>query len=218
MVYGVIGALMREFGPSATGWVVTSFLLVGAIAAALGSRLGDIFGRKRVVMVMLVLAMTGSVINATSDDVRRPGRGPQHPGRRGRAAAALHRPRARILPRTPGAEGHRLARRDREFQRHDGHRGRRVHGRHRRLAHDVLARRRTCARLTVLRVRVPARLPGLRVGGRLSTGWAVSSSPRRSPRCCSRWNSGKRQASAIHGSLHSPRRARRCSPRGSCVN
>ena len=67
MVYGVVGALMREFGPSATGWVVTSFLLVGAIAAALGSRLGDIFGRKRVVLVMLVLAMTGSVINATSD-------------------------------------------------------------------------------------------------------------------------------------------------------
>jgi MFS family permease len=67
MVYGVIGALMREFGPSATGWVVTSFLLMGAIAAALGSRLGDIFGRKRVVLVMLVLAMTGSVINATSD-------------------------------------------------------------------------------------------------------------------------------------------------------
>lgn len=67
MVYGVIGALMREFGPAAAGWVVTSFLLVGAIAAALGSRLGDIFGRKRVVMVMLALAMTGSVINATSD-------------------------------------------------------------------------------------------------------------------------------------------------------
>ena len=29
MVYGVVGSLMREFGASATGWVVSSFLLVG---------------------------------------------------------------------------------------------------------------------------------------------------------------------------------------------
>jgi MFS family permease len=69
MVYGVIGSLMREFGPTSAGWVVSSFLLVGAISAALGSRLGDIFGRRRVVMVMLGLAMTGSLINALSNDL-----------------------------------------------------------------------------------------------------------------------------------------------------
>lgn len=69
MVYGVIGSLMREFGPAATGWIVSSFLLVGAISAALGSRLGDIFGRRRIVMVMLALAMIGSIVNATSDSL-----------------------------------------------------------------------------------------------------------------------------------------------------
>jgi MFS family permease len=69
MVYGVVGSLMREFGPTATGWILSSFLLVGAISAALGSRLGDIFGRRRIVMVMLTLAMTGSVINALSHDI-----------------------------------------------------------------------------------------------------------------------------------------------------
>src|SRR5512145_2330102 len=69
MVYGAVGSLMREFGPTATGWILSSFLLVGAISAALGSRLGDIFGRRRVVMVMLTLAMTGSVINALSHDI-----------------------------------------------------------------------------------------------------------------------------------------------------
>lgn len=69
MVYGVVGSLMREFGPAATGWIISSFLLVGAISAALGSRLGDIFGRRRVVMVMLALAMTGSLINALSTDL-----------------------------------------------------------------------------------------------------------------------------------------------------
>jgi MFS family permease len=66
MVYGVIGSLVREFGAASAGWVVSSFLLSGAISAALGSRLGDIFGRRRVVMIMLVIACIGSVINATS--------------------------------------------------------------------------------------------------------------------------------------------------------
>ena len=69
MVYGVVGSLVREFGASATGWVVTSFLLMGAISAALGSRLGDIFGRRRVVMILLVVAATGSVINALSTNL-----------------------------------------------------------------------------------------------------------------------------------------------------
>jgi MFS family permease len=66
MIYGVVGALMRDFGATATGWIVSSFLLVGAIAAALGSRLGDIFGRRRLLIVLLALAMTGSLINALS--------------------------------------------------------------------------------------------------------------------------------------------------------
>ena len=66
MVYGVIGSLVREFGAAAAGWVISSFLLTGAISAALGSRLGDIFGRRRVVMIMLGIACMGSVINATS--------------------------------------------------------------------------------------------------------------------------------------------------------
>ncbi len=66
MVYGVIGSLVREFGATSAGWVITTFLLAGAISAAVGSRLGDIFGRRRIVMVMLALAMTGSIINASS--------------------------------------------------------------------------------------------------------------------------------------------------------
>ena len=69
MVYGVIGSLVREFGASSAGWVVSSFLLSGAISAALGSRLGDIFGRRRVVMIMLALAALGSVINALSTNL-----------------------------------------------------------------------------------------------------------------------------------------------------
>ena len=69
MIYGVVGSLMREFGATATGWIVSSFLLVGAIAAALGSRLGDIFGRRRLLMVLLTLAMTGSLTSALSTDL-----------------------------------------------------------------------------------------------------------------------------------------------------
>lgn len=69
MVYGIVGSLVREFGAAATGWVVSSFLLMGAISAALGSRLGDIFGRRRVVMIILALTATGSIINALSESL-----------------------------------------------------------------------------------------------------------------------------------------------------
>lgn len=69
MVYGIIGSLVREFGASAAGWIVSSFLLMGAISSALGSRLGDIFGRRRIVMVLLALSGTGSLINALADDL-----------------------------------------------------------------------------------------------------------------------------------------------------
>jgi len=69
MVYGIVGSLVRDFGASATGWIVSSFLLMGAISAALGSRLGDIFGRRRVVMILLGFTALGSLINALSDSL-----------------------------------------------------------------------------------------------------------------------------------------------------
>jgi len=67
MMYGILATLVREFGdPVGVGWLITAFLLVGAAAAALCSRLGDLYGRRRVVMVMLVCAACGSLVSALS--------------------------------------------------------------------------------------------------------------------------------------------------------
>ena len=67
MMYGILATLVREFGdPVGVGWLITAFLLVGAASAALCSRLGDLYGRRRVILVMLVFAMCGSLISALS--------------------------------------------------------------------------------------------------------------------------------------------------------
>jgi MFS family permease len=65
MMYGILGTLVREFrDPVGVGWLITGFLLVGAASAALCSRLGDIYGRRRLVLVTLAFAMCGSLISA----------------------------------------------------------------------------------------------------------------------------------------------------------
>jgi MFS family permease len=67
IMYGIFGTLVREFrDPIGAGWLITAFLLVGAASAALGSRLGDLYGRRRGVLVKLTFATCGSMISATS--------------------------------------------------------------------------------------------------------------------------------------------------------
>lgn len=65
MIYAAMSTLMREFrDPVGTGWLITAFLLVGSVSAALCSRLGDLYGRKRLVLLMLACATAGSLIAA----------------------------------------------------------------------------------------------------------------------------------------------------------
>jgi len=65
MMYAALATVMREFrDPAGTGWLITGFLLVGSVSAALCSRLGDLYGRKRLVLLMLACAISGSLIAA----------------------------------------------------------------------------------------------------------------------------------------------------------
>src|SRR5581483_1315740 len=65
MIYAGLPAWMRLYGnPLGVGWIVTSYLLVSASAAALCGRLGDLYGRKRVLLVALGAAAIGSAISA----------------------------------------------------------------------------------------------------------------------------------------------------------
>jgi MFS family permease len=54
---------------AATDWLLTSTLLVGAVAVPLAGRLGDLYGRRRVLLVCIALLTAGSVIGSVTDHV-----------------------------------------------------------------------------------------------------------------------------------------------------
>jgi MFS family permease len=55
--------------PTDTSWVLTSTLLAAAIATPITGRLGDMYGKRRIVLVLLAIMTAGSVIAALSDSV-----------------------------------------------------------------------------------------------------------------------------------------------------
>lgn len=70
MIYAGLAEFYRLFGdPVAVGWLVTGYMLVATSAAAICSRLGDIYGRKRVLIVCLIIACGGSIISALSSEL-----------------------------------------------------------------------------------------------------------------------------------------------------
>lgn len=52
-----------------TAWVVTSTLLAAAVATPIAGRLGDMYGKRRIVLVLLALLVVGSVIAALSPGI-----------------------------------------------------------------------------------------------------------------------------------------------------
>lgn len=55
--------------PAATGWIMTSSLLVGAVAMPVSGRMADLLGKRRVLLVSAVLLVVGSVVCACSRDL-----------------------------------------------------------------------------------------------------------------------------------------------------
>ena len=186
MMYGILGTLVREFrDPVGVGWLITGFLLVGAASAALCSRLGDLYGRRRLVLVMLCFAASGSLVSALTDSL-----GGLIAGRALQGVAAALLPLCiglarELFPAGAGSRGDRLAGRRRELRRERRHSLRRLAGRQRRLALDLLDRRRSrgavdrlrgaaAAPLAATREHRPARHAGRRAvragGGRHPAG------------------------------------------------
>lgn len=67
MILAALKVLVAEFGDTAAvGWLVTAFLIVGSAAAALVGRLGDIYGRQQVMLIVLSVGMVGSLLSAAS--------------------------------------------------------------------------------------------------------------------------------------------------------
>jgi EmrB/QacA subfamily drug resistance transporter len=70
-VIPALGDLQRELHASATGitWMVTAYLLVASIATPILGRLGDMFGKERLLAIALGLFAVGSVVCALSDSL-----------------------------------------------------------------------------------------------------------------------------------------------------
>lgn len=53
--------------PADTAWVITATLLASAVATPVVGRLGDMYGKRRMLLISLVLLVAGSVVAALSD-------------------------------------------------------------------------------------------------------------------------------------------------------
>ena len=68
MIYAALPHFLREFrDATGVGWLVTSYLLTSAAFAAICGRLGDIYGRGRLLAVMLAISAAGSLLSANSE-------------------------------------------------------------------------------------------------------------------------------------------------------
>lgn len=69
MILAGLSAWQRITGdPVMVGWMVSSYLLVASVGAALFGRLGDIFGRKQVLLLTILIAGVGSTISAMAEN------------------------------------------------------------------------------------------------------------------------------------------------------
>lgn len=70
MIYAAQRYINQDFGDnSLLGLLYSSYLIVGAAAAALVGRMGDVFGRRRLMLIILALGALGSVMSALSTDM-----------------------------------------------------------------------------------------------------------------------------------------------------
>ncbi|MBB5157750.1 MFS transporter [Saccharopolyspora phatthalungensis] len=54
--------------PSNAGWLVTASLVAGSVCAPVAGRLGDMYGKRRMLLISLAIMGVGSAIGAVSDD------------------------------------------------------------------------------------------------------------------------------------------------------
>lgn len=65
MMYVTLPTLIKEFHVDAgtVAWVVTAYLLVSASAGVMGGRFGDMYGRRKVLVVVLIVSGAGSLVS-----------------------------------------------------------------------------------------------------------------------------------------------------------
>ncbi|MEU5844202.1 MFS transporter [Rhodococcus sp. NPDC047139] len=72
---GMIFIALPRFGDifdapaSTTGWAVTAFMLVAATTALVGGRLGDLYGRKKILIIAMMVSTLGSAVSVFGDSM-----------------------------------------------------------------------------------------------------------------------------------------------------
>ena len=71
MVAPALPAIQKEYGASTTAvtWVLTVYLLSASIATPLLGRLGDMFGKRRVLLAALTVSAAGTLLAALATDI-----------------------------------------------------------------------------------------------------------------------------------------------------
>lgn len=70
MIFTALPAIHEEYRSiENVGWLITAFVLAQAATAAVGGRIGDMFGRRRVLIVVLALCALGSALSALSNSL-----------------------------------------------------------------------------------------------------------------------------------------------------
>lgn len=65
MIFTALPAIARDFGGlGKTSHLITAYLLTQAVAAAIGGRLGDMYGRRRVLLIVMTCCGVGSALSA----------------------------------------------------------------------------------------------------------------------------------------------------------
>jgi EmrB/QacA subfamily drug resistance transporter len=70
MIYAAMRSLVADFGGTTqAGWLVTSFMLSSAAGAAMFGRLGDLLGRRKILLWVLALSTLGSALSSITRDL-----------------------------------------------------------------------------------------------------------------------------------------------------
>ncbi|MFJ6572208.1 MFS transporter [Streptomyces sp. NPDC091292] len=68
MMFNALPRIIEAFHttPADASWVLTAFLLVAAASAAVCGRLGDLYGRRNVIIVLLLISAVGSIVSVST--------------------------------------------------------------------------------------------------------------------------------------------------------
>ena len=67
MMISALPLIASDFGLGPAAWTITIFLLVQSSTTAIGARLGDLYGRARLLAVLVVLSVMGSLVSALGE-------------------------------------------------------------------------------------------------------------------------------------------------------